>query len=195
MYTVARLWNARVRAGRRAGEALPAGTYLEMRYEALLERPEETLREVCEFLGEPYCDEVMRVNPVWKTSSRPGRDVFRTRIVTSNSGKWKNEMSPFNRRLFESVAGDLLETLGYEMEGDIRRVTPPERLFWRVHNYLLLVMWRLRGGRRRRYFSTLLRFTWAELRGRLRWRTSDQWNRLGDTARLKSAARPIAAVR
>jgi hypothetical protein len=174
VYTVARLWKVRVRAGRRDGEALPAGAYLELRYETLLEQPEQTMRRVCEFLGEPYCDDVLRLNPIRRKAARPDKEPFRAGIVTANAGKWKNEMSPFNRRLFESVAGDLLETLGYELEGDVRRITLPERLFWGLHNHLLLVMRRLGHEGRRRYFSTLLQFKWAELRSRLTWRTSDR---------------------
>ena len=140
MYTAARLWKSWVSAGRRAGAALPRGMYLEVRYEQLLAQPRETMQRVCEFVGEPFDEAILRLSPIMK--NRRSHRVFNpfarklprpVEIVSSNCGKWKTRMPARDRVLFESVAGDLLQSLGYETEGRTRRITPAERLAWDVH--------------------------------------------------------------
>ena len=135
MYTAARLWSSWVGAGRRTGAALPRGMYLEVRYEQLLAQPRETMQRVCEFVGEPFDEAILRLSPIMK--NRRSHRVFNpfarklprpVEIVSSNCGKWKTRMPARDRVLFESVAGDLLQSLGYETEGRTRRITPAERL-------------------------------------------------------------------
>ena len=49
LYTAARRWKTWVSAGRRFGASLPRESYLEIRYETLLEQPSETMQAVCAF--------------------------------------------------------------------------------------------------------------------------------------------------
>jgi len=118
LYMAARMWKEMVTKGRQDGAALPADAWLELRYEALLAQPEATMRQVCDFLGEPFVGDALRPARVWITN-HPGLTAlsFRNEIVPENAGKWKQTMSPQQRALFESVAGDLLIELGYPVEG------------------------------------------------------------------------------
>jgi hypothetical protein len=77
-------------------------------------------------------------------------------------------MSSSDRILFESVAGDLLETLGYRTEGVTRRIAKPERLGWEAHNLLLSLLIRLNTVGSYRLLKTFLINKWAEVRHRLR---------------------------
>jgi hypothetical protein len=52
-------------------------------------------------------------------------------------------MTVGDRAVFESVAGRLLETLGYELEGHARRVSGPEQLYWTLHHRFWWTMRRL----------------------------------------------------
>jgi hypothetical protein len=138
LYTAAQAWRTRVTTGRRVGGRLSASTYMEVRYESLLSRPEDTMRRVCDFLHEPFCEEVLRPSPLRRTR-RPvlGRPrgpsyTFAPEVARSNLGKWKRAMPPADRALFESVAGDLLEELGYETEGVRRSISTARRVAWRV---------------------------------------------------------------
>jgi len=171
MYTAARLWKSYVNSGRRAGAALPRDTYLEVRYERLLQEPRETMQQVCEFVGEAFDDAVLRpsvhgdnphLNPFVRRHSPPAE------IVSANYGKWKTRMPARDRVTFESVAGDLLETLDYETEGRIRRIFAAERLAWGLHQHFWWSAARLRMLHRKAFFSTFLRMTWASVRSHLR---------------------------
>ena len=77
-------------------------------------------------------------------------------------------MSLSDRVLFESIAGDLLRTLGYETEGRTRHISKSEQLKWRMHH----AFWRYRQILHMRYGGawviTRLLLRWAEIRCRLR---------------------------
>jgi hypothetical protein len=63
LYTAATAWKTSVVSGRRAGSG-HSDSYLEVRYETLLDDPEETMRRVCAFVGEEFTDAVMRPTPL-----------------------------------------------------------------------------------------------------------------------------------
>ncbi len=50
----ARYWRRRVTVGRGAGRRIGPARYREVRYEGLLENPEGTVRELCEFIDLPF---------------------------------------------------------------------------------------------------------------------------------------------
>jgi hypothetical protein len=172
IYTAAKRWKSWVSAGRRAGAALPHGTYLEVCFEQLLREPRETMQRVCEFVGEPFDERVLRPSRL----ERPGppRRIARQQpraaeIVSTNCGKWKTGMAARDRVVFESVARGLLEALGYETEGRIRRISIAERLAWAVHQEIWFAAPRLRRALcRPRYRSSILQIFWAKTRSRFR---------------------------
>jgi hypothetical protein len=110
-------WKRRVIAGRRDGSRFP-GSYHEVRYQGLLSRPEETMKNVCAFLGEDYTEDVLR--PTRQEDPTPPV-ASHAEIVTANWAKWKFAMTQDERARFEWAAGDLLRSLGYETEGIGRR--------------------------------------------------------------------------
>jgi hypothetical protein len=151
VYAAARDWCRLVTIGRRAGEALPPDSYAEVQYEALVSRPEQTMRELCAFLDEPFSEDVLR------PTSPPPLDLRRTlrgnqhqpppasrdKIVSSNAGGWRSAMPAGDRAVVESIAGDLLGELGYETEGLARQVRRGERLSWRLGDRVRRVAVRL----------------------------------------------------
>lgn len=173
VYTAAEVWRRFVTTGRGAGASLPASSYKEVRYESLLSAPEETMRDLCRFLEEPFCEDVLRPAPqpllglrfsmLGKPQHPPPPS--REQIVGSNAGKWRIAMRRTDRALFESVAGDLLEELGYEVEGLARRVPPGERFAWRLHHRARRVGFRLNNRPWPRTFALMLE---ASIRERLR---------------------------
>ena len=175
MYTAARLWKWYVNSGRRAGAALPKETYLEVPYEQLLQQPRETMQQVCEFVGEPFDEAVLRPsafppNPLNPFPIHQGalQLVRRAEIFPANSLKWQTRMPVSDRVLFESVAGDLLEILGYETEGHIRSISLPERLAWHVHQQVMWCSVRLRALNREAFSATLPEMILARVRTALR---------------------------
>lgn len=161
LFVAAAKWRERVRRGRQAGAPLLGRSYMEVRYEALLAEPARTLQAVCAFLGEEFHEAMLR--PTRGSDSRAESE-----LLASNHGKWKTRMSRRDRILFESVAGDLLEELGYVTEGCRRRISRLEQWMWKTHHF-----W----GRKARWLTIpsqraqlpgYLALRWACLRARLK---------------------------
>jgi hypothetical protein len=85
--------------------------YLEVRYEHLAHDPEATLRRVLAFLGEPWCPAVLDAAPEDARVAKPLRPVF-----ASSIGRWKSELSREEVACIQSIAGDTMALLGYEVE-------------------------------------------------------------------------------
>lgn len=152
-YMAARYWTDRVGEGLRVGRALPPGAYLEVCYEELLSDSRAVMGRVCEFLGETFCEDVLKpdildLGSVFKRRAMDAyrrRPQFRNHIVSDNSWQWRTKMGERQRVLVESIAGDVLEELGYEVAGPRRVVSAPERAFWRAHHAVFYVAARLRS--------------------------------------------------
>jgi len=155
VFIAAMNWKRRVSVGREIGATLPAHQYTEVRYESLIADPESTLRHLCDFLNEPFSPAVLRPNYLERKAVKrvfgPDHtlDVARETIVTSNQQKWKQQMSVRDRAVFESIAGTLLEELGYETEGRRHNLSAMERYFWKAHQGFWFLVARLNASNKR----------------------------------------------
>lgn len=109
----ARAWVDHVRSARLAAAS---GRYLELRYEALVDAPETTMRAALSFLGLPWSDEVLAFadNP----SLRAGRNESSAAQVMrglnrSGLARWPHDLAPEDKAAVKAVAGPLLIELGY----------------------------------------------------------------------------------
>jgi len=167
LFTAAGAWRDFVSDGRAAGRAAPPGAYLEVRYERLITHLEPVMREVCAFIEEPFDAAVLRPNrlgPLPPAGARRPTRVSETDVVDANHGKWRTMMSRRDRALFETVAGDLLADLGYEVEGMTRRISAAERAWWRGHHALLWSLERLNPRHAARLVATDLQLRRARMR-------------------------------
>jgi hypothetical protein len=109
-------WGARVKVGRRAGRALGAARYLEVRYEELVTEPARVLADVLAFLDLPYDAAVLHsherklpdrlaVHPAHQRLAEP---------LSPSKRTWRETMSPREVELVEALVGDVLDELGYE---------------------------------------------------------------------------------
>jgi hypothetical protein len=92
--------------------------YFGVRYESLINQPEEILKSLCEFLGIKYNSDMLNFNQsreaertanggaLWSNVSKP--------LMKSNTEKFRKQASEEDLRIFESVAGTTLDALGYE---------------------------------------------------------------------------------
>ena len=114
-------WQRRVERGLAGGKALGAGRYREIRYEALVADPERVLRDVCPFLGLEYSDEMLRYHERADDllgGMRATRHVQGVRRPPTRGVRdWRTALDPHDVQLFEALAGDLLDRLGYERSG------------------------------------------------------------------------------
>jgi hypothetical protein len=90
-------WAGMVTTAERDGGGLAPGQYLLVRYEELVSDPEATLSRVTDFLGLPFASEML-------LHRRP----------TAGRRDWRNQMERREVAVFESLAGDVLEMMGYE---------------------------------------------------------------------------------
>ncbi len=149
IWRAARIWQEDVSVGRRHGAALAPSRYLEVRYEALVAAPEATLREVCAFLGLDFdrgmldyhreADERLGARP-----DRASHHASAAQPPTPGLRDWRTQMPKDQVLAFESVAGDVLDELGYER--GFPRISPVRRAIGGVRSRL--VKPRLPRGRR-----------------------------------------------
>lgn len=121
MAEAALYWRSRVGRGRKAGSALGAGRYREVRYEDMVEDPEGTVMGLCRFLGLEYDMAMMeyhhRGREFAASTKHPEAFSGLAKPVTKGMRDWRTEMDPDDVALFETIAGDLLAELGYDVTG------------------------------------------------------------------------------
>lgn len=111
-------WDRFVRAGREAGRLLGTRRYREVRYEDLVRETERVLRELCAFVGLPFDDRMLRYyersKQLMPTLSHTQHHGNLGKPPTAGLRDWRRELSPRDVAVFEYLAGDLLDELGYE---------------------------------------------------------------------------------
>ncbi len=133
---VAQRWKDKVSKARRDAPLLKH--YMELRYEDLIGDPEAALRRICEFSDLRFDDAMLhyheraedRLQEMARELPEQGgktRLSVERRMAThartteppdpERVTRWRREMSAEDRTGFESVAGDLLAELGYEVGG------------------------------------------------------------------------------
>jgi hypothetical protein len=111
--TAAVWWKWRVRLAREAGEVLGPALYSEVRYEALVARPEQECAKLCAFLGLPYDNAMLRFHE-GRTRDDPDLSAKRSWLpITPGLRDWRTQMPAEEQENFEAAAGDLLDELGY----------------------------------------------------------------------------------
>lgn len=139
-YFAAEYWESYVERGRALGGALSSDQYLELRYEDLLARPEDTMRQLCAFLGEAYSEALFEVASAGGPASKT--PLVHKPLQADNAGKWRSRMTAPQIRAFEGVAGKTLRELGYELATPAVPPTLPTKAAYRLHNKLLTAFWR-----------------------------------------------------
>jgi hypothetical protein len=146
---VALEWREQVTLCHKMGAMLPRERFFELRYEDLLADPTAALSRLCLFLNLPFSPLMLEYHrhveehvprdrrSLWPLLDRPP--------VTSNAFKWKSDMSPGDRAVFERTAGDLLRTFGYETSEAATHQGRLLELWYLVHSRLA---WRMHAIRR-----------------------------------------------
>lgn len=145
VYDIARQWREEQRACLQTYYDLKDdGCMFPLRYEDLLINPEKTLRNLCAFLDEPFdaamlnfheggtAKKLASQSPYWENLSKP--------VMSSNFAKFKNEMTPKEIALFESIAGRELTLLGYPRitEVPLREPTRWQRIGYKIEKKYIL---------------------------------------------------------
>jgi hypothetical protein len=114
----ARLWCRQQMTGRELHLRVGRDSLLRVRYEELLSAPEETVAQVCAFLGEPFDVKMLRFHETeearksaslsrsWRNTARP--------ILSDNAGKWESGLRKHEVLQVERIAGPLMAYYGYQ---------------------------------------------------------------------------------
>jgi len=115
--TEALRWVTHVERGRRAGEQLAPGRYVELRYEDLVADPERTARWLCEVVGVSFHDAMLRYHEraaaVVTGVEHPGLHTNISRPPTAGLRDWRASMPPRDVRVYDAVAGPTLARFDY----------------------------------------------------------------------------------
>ena len=110
-------WLASARLALRNARDHP-DAYRPIRYESVVSAPEETTREVCAFIGEPFAPEMLSMRGAPELSDRGSNSSYGQRppgtITTTSVGRYREVLSPRQVAYVQRLAGDLMEQFGYE---------------------------------------------------------------------------------
>lgn len=119
IYAAAKIWKRTIRVAAELRAKVPSHQWLDISYESLASRPEESLRKVSAFLGEDYSPtlldfhkgEIARRRAQTK-DHRPLGDP----VNPGHIGKYKRQLSQRDQQIFAGIAGGELRESGYEVE-------------------------------------------------------------------------------
>ena len=127
IYHLAQKWKKDQEACIALREKVPADRFIQVRYEDLIEDPEKEIRSICESLKIPFQESYKDYHKsseskntsasgeMWQNVKKP--------VLKTNFNKFKKEMKQEDLLVFESVAGNVLTELGYELQH-----TPEEQI-------------------------------------------------------------------
>jgi hypothetical protein len=126
-YSAAQWWAERLAHGLAAESNLGPQLVKRVRYEDLVIDPQNTLQEVCAFLQLDYQPEMVQGTGFRSPGINAHQHTLIGRPVQANRiTAWENELSARQIEIFESVAGDLLEFLGYELKYGLHARVPTQ---------------------------------------------------------------------
>lgn len=178
---VAQLWARQQRKGLDLLARLPGEQILRVHYEALIGEPQVQVRRICEFLREPFEEQMLqfhRSSEARKSASlcqdwRNNDQGF----LASNSRKFLSELTPAEVALVEGIAGRELADLGYSLtctETDRRRaarIGPWKRFLFTLVEWRerVRVEWKSFRGDRNHHLRVrkVLFLAWLRVRSRL----------------------------
>jgi hypothetical protein len=124
--------------------------YMIVRYETLASHPEETSREICEFIGEEYTPVMLSLRGAEQFRDEGGNSSYGVyepgKISTRSIGRFREVLSPRQIAFMQIAIGAKMTALGYKM--DSVNLSIPERLQFLLldipHNYFRIMAWSAR---------------------------------------------------
>jgi len=129
VYSGADLWRRYVMAVRDSARRLPAGAFMEIRYEDLCAAPEATIRGLCEFLDEEFDARMLaphETRSAREWSAHPLHARTAQPISTRYCEMYKARLSGADVAALESLIGSTLARFGYPVSGHAHAI--PARL-------------------------------------------------------------------
>lgn len=131
--TVARDWSWKTTLARKMGGMLQ-DDYLEVDYETLVLNSASTLQTICDFLGEEFEEQMLDYHrDAEKKMPEKSKEWHRNSMSRPNADKvqeWKRNMPLSDRIIFDEIAGDTLESFGYERVTEQTLLSKLKRVYY-----------------------------------------------------------------
>ncbi|XP_056290559.1 dermatan-sulfate epimerase-like protein [Pseudoliparis swirei] len=109
---LAHLWRAHTAAALRVSESLPEESFLQVRFEDVVDFPQETAESIHAFLGVPVSPAALN-ELLFTTSTNLYNLMYEGDISPANINTWRQNMPRKDIRLIEDVCGGVMGRLGY----------------------------------------------------------------------------------
>lgn len=113
---LAHLWLAHTAAVLRVSESLPEESYLQVRFEDVVNFPQETAETIHTFLGVPVSPAALN-QLIFTTSTNLYNLMYEGDISPANINMWRQNMPRKDVRLIEDICGGVMKRLGYTRLG------------------------------------------------------------------------------
>lgn len=139
-YGVAQRWQESLQSHRSAGDRL--GDYMEIRYEDLITNAEDTLRDVCGFLGCSFVPQMLRLS---RSNENTGAARAKTEILSDNMNKFWDGLSARQIKRIEEIAFDQMLDLGYDIHlaERSRQLSDVARFVVEKRNSVAFLLWKV----------------------------------------------------
>lgn len=117
VWECAKLWQKAVSIGQQWWQQHPKQA-LELRYEDLVENPEETVQTLCHWLGLSYAPQLLSFElktNIFTPGAKPQATRY-TAVAPQRLQQWRKHLSPVDIHLIESVGAPLMMDYGYALE-------------------------------------------------------------------------------
>jgi hypothetical protein len=140
-------WRLRVSRGHVSGARLGSDRYREFHYEDLIDDPEGTVGAICDYLGLGFHPEMLDYQATAERflseAKNPADHQHLTMAPTKGLIDWRQSMSAQDLATFEAIAGDTLESVGYQRASG--KTVPRPVVWWEWARWQTRrVLWRIR---------------------------------------------------
>lgn len=135
-FFVAKLWAHEQAKAVEWRDKLSGGTWYTLRYEDLIQSPEDALQNLCKFLGADYSEKLLKfsekpaaqelsgLSRSWENVGRP--------VLKNNSAKYRRNLSAEDIRIIESVAIAEMQAYGYQPDTELKELAWEPNLMQRA---------------------------------------------------------------
>lgn len=105
------LWKSSIRQLPWLKSKIPQGNWLIVRYEDLVTAPEDTVRRVCDTVGERFEAQMLEVQENNSSANRQQQGIFATSVE-----RWRQNLEPAEIAVAQQLTGTEMADLGYTQE-------------------------------------------------------------------------------
>lgn len=142
-------WSQKVLTGLTAEAALGSERIYQIRYEALVENPEEEMKSLCNWLGIEFEAQMLNNDGFSKPEyyNSKALHLVGKKPDRARASAWRTKLSNRDIEIFESHTGELLDYLGYELVYGLkaRKITGKDILLSTVQELVREFINRIRG--------------------------------------------------